>query len=233
MELKAVWSMFWRRWWLVLLPVLVVGALTAPELLDAVSGGSPAAGGSWTTVINFTAAQPPSGQELGYEDAGYFPWLASEYVVNGLADWVTTGSFTAEVSAALGEAGLAIDAGALRPAFAPDNARSILRLQISWPDADQLQAIAEAAVDVLQTRSGVYFPQFAAQPAEVIALDSIALAPVPPPLTNRFMPFVKLALGLAVGLGLALLVEYLDDSIRTRADLEALALPVLGQIPRR
>ncbi len=39
-------------------------------------------------------------------------------------------------------------------------------------------------------------------------------------------------MGLAAGVGLAVLAEYLDDSIRTRADVEALGLTVLAEIPR-
>ena len=43
-----------------------------------------------------------------------------------------------------------------------------------------------------------------------------------------------LVLGLLLGVGIAFLREYLDDKIRSREDLERVAvnLPVLGQIPR-
>jgi capsular polysaccharide biosynthesis protein len=37
---------------------------------------------------------------------------------------------------------------------------------------------------------------------------------------------------LAAGLGLAVLAEYLDQTVRSTADVEALELPVLGEIPR-
>lgn len=226
MELIALWRVFRRRWWLVLLPALGALLLAAPDLLN-----SPAAGGGWTTLIHFTAALPTEGDETSYEDAAYFPWLASEYVVNGLADWVRTSSFARAVSEGLAERGIEVEAGAVRAAVAADNARSVMQLYLSWPDHDQLQAMAEVALDVLRHRSQDYFPQFAGQPLQVIPLDDITLTPVAPPLTNRFAPLLKGALGLAVGVGLAALAEYLDDSVHSRDDLEAMALPVLGEIP--
>lgn len=230
MELKALWQMFWRRWWLILLPVIVVGVLTAPDLLAAVRGDT-SGGGSFSTVINLTAAQPPDSGGTTYEDSGYFPWVASEYVVNGLTDWVRTGSFAAEVSAGLAERGIETEAAAIHGSVSADNARSVMRLYLTWPDAEQLQAMTEVALDVLQSKNGEYFPQFAVEPARVIPLDDVVIAPVPPTLTNRFGPFLKLALGLAVGIALAAVLEYLDDSVRSRADLAGLAIPVLGEIP--
>ena len=35
-----------------------------------------------------------------------------------------------------------------------------------------------------------------------------------------------------VGVGIVFLLDYLDNSVRSRADVEALGLPVLGEIPR-
>jgi capsular polysaccharide biosynthesis protein len=38
---------------------------------------------------------------------------------------------------------------------------------------------------------------------------------------------------LAAGVGLAFLLDYLDRSVRDRAEVEALGLTVLSEIPRR
>lgn len=225
MELIALWKFLRRRWWVILLPALVTLVVAVPDVLTPPAGG-------FTTTVHLTAAQPPSGEEPTYEDQSYIPWLASEYLVNSLTAWAMTGSFAQEVSAALAADGLAIEAGALRAAIAADNARSVMALYISWPDAAQLQAIAEAAITVMQTRNQVYFPQFAAAPADVIALDVVGVAPTAPGLMARLQPLLKVALGLAAGLGLAMLWEYLDDSIRERADLDELGLTVLAEIPR-
>jgi capsular polysaccharide biosynthesis protein len=66
----------------------------------------------------------------------------------------------------------------------------------------------------------------------VVPLDDIRVQSLAPPLTQRFSPLVRIAIALAAGVGLAALAEYLDRSVRTQADVEALGLPVLAQIPR-
>lgn len=226
MELKALWTMFLRRWWIMLLPVVIVGALAVPDLLNPPSGG-------YTSTIRLTAAQPPVGELDSYEDGAQIPWTASEYLVNSLTAWVMTGSFAEEVSAELAANDVDIAAGSIYGAFAADNARSVMAVYIYWPDPDQLIAIAEAVVTVLQEGNQDYFPQLAAEPAQIIALDGIGIGAVPPSMMNRLRPLVKVGVALLSGIAVAVLVEYLDDSIRTRQDLEAtLNVPVLGEIPR-
>lgn len=226
MELIALWKMFRRRWWLMVLPAAAALALTLPEVFQRPGTG-------WTTSVTLTAAQPPAADEATYEDSSFTPWTASEYLVNALADWVRTTTFAQEVSAAVAEAtGIVLDPGAIRASVNADNTRSILRVYLSWGDPDQLTALARAAVDVLQTRNQHYFPQLSAEPAQVIALDDIHLAPLSPGLLDRLRPLLKVALALLAGVALAAAAEYLDDSIHGRDDLEDLAIDVLAEIPR-
>ncbi len=91
--------------------------------------------------------------------------------------------------------------------------------------------MAAAAVEVLQTRNQTYFPQFAAEPVQVVALDDVRVAEAAPPITTRIMPLIRIVMGLAAGIGLAVLAEYLDNSLRSRADVESLGLTVLAEIP--
>jgi capsular polysaccharide biosynthesis protein len=225
MELRGLWIIARRRWWLIALPALVAlvyagyGALRSPP------------GGGYATSLRFTAAVPPSNPEATYEDSQYYTWLASEYVVNGLTDWVKTSSFAEEVSAELKRGGVDIPAPALQPSFSADNARSVMVLYLSWGDAAQLEAIAQAAVTVLQERSGDYFPQIKAGALAVIPLDDPVIAPVPPPLSARLNPILRFGLGLAAGIALAFLADYLDPTLRTRAEVEAAGLAVLAEIP--
>lgn len=226
MELRELWHIIRRRWWLIALPGLaalvfaVYGYLKAP-----VSGG-------FSTTIAFTAAAPPEAT-LGYEDAEYYPWLSSEYVVNALTDWVRTGSFAEEVSAELAAQDLEVPPAAIRGSLAADNARSIMTLTVGGGDPALVAAIAEAATDVLQTRSGAYFPQIGENGIEVMPLDDPAVGPVPPPISTRLEPLVRFGLGLAAGVALAFLVEYLDPSIHSRREVERLGLEVLAEIPKQ
>jgi succinoglycan biosynthesis transport protein ExoP len=67
--------------------------------------------------------------------------------------------------------------------------------------------------------------------AELITPASVPTDPVAPkPVRNALLAF---GFGLVVGIGLALLFEHLDDSVRSKDDLERASrgLPVLGMIP--
>jgi capsular polysaccharide biosynthesis protein len=225
MELRMLWKVVKRRWWLIALPALAALAYAAYGVMTAPGGTHFAAS------ISFTAATPPEGDEVSYEDGEYYPWLSSEYVVNALTDWVRTSSFAEEVSVELAAQGIEIPSGALRPAIAADNERSVMVLYLNWGDAEQLGAIAEAATTVLQTRSVAYFPQLGEGGVDVVPLDSPAIGAVPAPLSSRLDPLVRVALGLAAGVALAFLVEYLDPTLHERAEVESLGLPVLAEIP--
>jgi capsular polysaccharide biosynthesis protein len=229
MELVALWRVARRRWWLIAIPTAVAAlfaALTyeAPPTL-------------WTTGLRFTAAQAPAEGEAAsaaapYEDSSYVPWLASEYLVNALTAWVTTGSFAQAVSDNLARGGVEIGAGALGGAFAADNERSVMAIYITWRNPDQLWQIAAAAMDVLVNESGPFFPQTAAQPVTVKPLDEIAVGAAPPAITARLRPLVTVGVGLAGGLALAFLVEYLDPTLHTREELEEMGFDVIAEIPR-
>jgi capsular polysaccharide biosynthesis protein len=231
MELIAIWHLFTRRWWLVALPAVVALILTLPTLKNVVSPPP-----TYAVQVRLTAAAPPNAETTSdttpYEDSVYVPLLASEYVAVTLPHWITSDSFADEVSRVLSEQGTTIAPGDLRPAFHGDSFRSIVTLYVNWDDATEIRAIADAAITVLQTRNQTYFPQFAAEPVQVVPLDNVNVSQVAPPITVRVTPLIKIMLGLAAGIGLAILAEYLDTAVHTRDDVEALGLSVLAVIPR-
>src|SRR5574341_1071732 len=226
MELRGLWKIAKRRWWLIALPALAaLGYALYGYLSHPPSGG-------YTTSIRFTAAQPPDGETIGYEDKSYYPWLASEYIVNALTDWVKTGSFADALSEQLAAQGVEISGRQLQGAIASDNERSVMMLYLSWGDAGQLASIAEAATVVLQERSGEFFPQLGQEGLAVIALDDAVITPTAPSLTAQLNPLIRFGLGLAAGVALAAVVEYLDPSVRDRTEVEAMGLRILAEVPR-
>ncbi len=225
MELRALWHILRRRWWLVALPTLAALAVTLPALRQVVSPPV-----SYQVQMRLTAAAPPA-TPTPYEDAVYVPLLASEYVVVNMPHWITGDRFADEVSDVLGARGVQIAAADLRGHFAADSYRSILTLYVTWDEPETLRTIAEAAVQVLQTRNQAYFPQFAAEAVRVVPLDEPEVSTLAAPISVRLMPLLRIALGLAAGLGLAALAEYLDDRVHTRADVAALGLDVWAEIP--
>ena len=225
MELKIIIRVLLRRWYLVAIPVVIIAVIVAPEIIDE----GPAVSGGYNTTVRYTAAQVLDAipnRDGDYQDV----WLASELTVNAFTEWVRTSKFAEEVALALREDGLEVNPAAL--SISADNERSIGQIFVHWGNEEELVTIADAVIVVLQTRNQDYFPQLGDAPAQVTLLDTPRIAPASVSLPNRFAPFIKLALGVLVGVGLAFLVEYLDPTLRSREDLEALGLPVIAGIPK-
>lgn len=221
MELRLIGRVLLRYWWLVLIPTAAAVAVALPAALAQETAGG------FTTVIHFSAAQVP--EALPPRDGDFQDlWLASEYTVNALAAWAVTDGFRQELARL---ANGRFDAGRL--GIAADNARSVGQLFLSYPDADGLRVAVDAAVQVLKTRTIDYFPQVGSAPAAVTIFGQPSVVPAPPPLTDRFGPVIRVALGLLAGVGLAFLAHYLDPTLRRREDVEALGLPVLAVLPRK
>jgi capsular polysaccharide biosynthesis protein len=222
MELKLVNRMLLRRWWLILLPAVIVALFAVPELIRNEQVGS----GGFTTSFRYSAAQEQSNlpeRDGDYQDV----WLASEFVVNAFTDWVRSSTFRDELQSLVGAN---VDLSQL--GIAGDNNRSIGLVVMSYPDADTLARIADAAIIVLQTRNQAYFPHLGDAPAEVTIIDAPIVSPAPPPLTNRFAPVIQIGVALFVGLCLALLAEYLDQTLRTEDEVEEQGLKVLASVPK-
>lgn len=224
MELLLLVRAVWLRWWLVLLPIVVVGALTLPDLLARPTGG-----GGYSITIDYSAAQSYDAipREQGdYQDI----WISSEYTVNALTDWIRGTRFREEVAAYAAAQGVEVPAGA--PGISADNEKSIGRISFGWSNAAELELLADGVIDVLQNRSAAYFAQLGGEPAAVTILSRSPATPAPPPLADRFGSVLRIGLGAALGIGLALLAYYLDPAVRRREDLEALGVPVIAAIPK-
>lgn len=222
MELILFFRVLLRRWWLVVVPVVIVSAVVIPQWLRERS----TAGGGFTVTLRYTASQ--SAANVAPRDGDYQDvWLASELAVNALADWVRSGTFKDEIGQQVPD----IDAAAF--GVAADNKRSIGQLILSYSDEAGLERITQAAMDVLKNRAQAYFPQLGGQPAAVTFLDAPVIAPAPPPIANRFAPFIRIGLALLAGVALAFLWEYLDPFVYRREQLEAAGLPVLASIPKK
>lgn len=219
-ELQPIWRFVRRWWWLMLIPPLVAGALILPSLLQRPSGGGFAAQFKYTAAMTSANVSPRDGD---FQDV----WIASEYTVNAFTEWVRSSSFRAELQALLPDVDLA------PLGIASDNARSIGQVQMSHPDATALERIAAAAIEVLQRRNQAYFPHLGAEPATVTILDAPVVVAAPPPLVNRFEPFLRVGLALVIGIGLAALAELSNQRVRDPADVERTGVRLLGKIPRR
>lgn len=218
MELREYWRILSRRWWLIaILPlvVLVVSLVTyqaPPTTYQA----------SMRFAIGIEGEEPvlaASGE--GRSDA----WLASEYLADDLSEVLKGGDFAAEISDSVG---FAVPAGTI---FASREHR-IMTVSITWPDPVQVQAIAEAVAAHIEDGGAEYFPQLDGVEASALLIDGPGIGPVGRSLQDKLDLPLRLLVALVAGVGLAFLWEYLDDTVRDRADAEVLDVPLLGEIPR-
>ena len=129
MEFIALLDMINRRWWVIALPAIVVFVLSLPALINAFDVDP-----SYSVGMRFTAAAPSDvaiDDLATYEDSVYVPWLASEYVVINLPQWITSDSFAREVSTLLAEDGIDIPYEDVRSTLVADSSRSILVMYVT------------------------------------------------------------------------------------------------------
>lgn len=222
MEYRELIRIIFRRWWLIVLPVVLSAVIAIPDLI----GDSTGAPGGFTTQIRYSAAQRRNmpDRDGDYQDI----WLASQYTIDALTDWVRTASFRAEIRDALGEATVPLDSLQI----AADNVRSVGVVYMSHANHEALGAIAETAMLVLSERSQRYFPQLGGEAAQVTILEPPLLAAAPPALTSRLAPVVRLGVALLIGLALAFFAEFVDPTIYHPDDLRRMGMPLLGSIPK-
>jgi hypothetical protein len=222
MELHYYWRILVRRWWLAALPGLVV------LLYSLLTYHTPPP--VYNVGLRFTVGYPPEASGAYLYDKYYPAWLASEYIAGGLRDWAVTGDFSAAVNDELDKRGVAIGRS-VAGAFASDHLRSVAVVYITWNDADQLKAIAQAAIAVMEKRNAQAFPQLGTTGATVRAVDAPAVGRVPAGLRTQLDIPVRIALGLGLGVALAFIAHYLDPYVRDKTELEAMGYTVVGEIP--
>jgi len=219
--LRLYWKIIKRRLWLVLIlmAVLVLSyfLFRRPEQTCYVA--------NMRLVVGL---RPETSAGSYYTYDRYYTWLTAEYLLDDFAEVVKSEMFARDVAAV---AGIDLPAGAIHGATSTGKLHRILSVSITWPDPDELTSIADAVVQVMRNRGSTYFAQLSTDSATISVIDPPTIQQVGPSLRQRLDLPLRLLLGLAAGVGLAFLLHYMDDTVRERADLEELGLPMLAEIP--
>lgn len=106
-----------------------------------------------------------------------------------------------------------------------------IRVTYRNPDRDRAQAVVNAVGDAFSERISDVSPDASAVTATVWERAAVPLQPVSPnPLRNALLALMA---GTMLGVGLAFLLEYLDDSWRSPDEAEQVSgVPTFGVIPR-
>ncbi len=186
---------------------------------------------AYTVGVNFIVSQQPSAAAAREDQERYYAWLTSEYIVNGLADWVSGNTFKTAVSAELAEQGYDIPAGAI--GIVADNVRSKLQLSMSHNDPDALAAMMDAVITVVTEQNAAALPQLGGETAVLVLVDEPIVNQIPNGIRSQLDLPLRVGLALVAGIGLALLAEYLDPTVRNREEIEQMGFEILGEIPKK
>lgn len=227
MELRSYWRIIVRRWWL---PVgLALLVLVFALILQRPWQPRPV---TYNATMRFSVGIKPERIPGVYTYDRYYTMLTSEYLVDDLGEIVRSQVFAGEVSKRLAAKGLVVPAGAIGASTQPGKLHRILTVNVSWPNQQEIAAIAGAIATTLTESSADFFGQFSADEADIRLIDPPAVSAVSRPAREQLDLPLRLLLALAAGVGLAFLLHYLDNSVRDRADLEQMGLEVLGEVPR-
>lgn len=224
MELRHYGHILKRRWWLIVIPVVIVMVVSAITYRPLPPAG-------YNVGVNFIVSQQPAPTAANPDENRYYNWLTSEYIVNGLTDWAAGGEFKAAVSTQLAGQGMDVPAHTFN--VVADNVRSKLQLSVQHSEATTLARIMDAAIVVLMEQNAGALPQLGGETAVVIPVDQPVVNAIPGTIRSQLELPLRIALALFAGIGLALLIEYVHPTIHTRSEITALELPVLGEIPKK
>lgn len=223
MELRNYWVILKRRWLYLIIPtliVLIIGLITYSRPAPLYNAG-----------VRFIVGQEPIGSESLSDEQRLANWKTSEYVVNTLADWVRGGQFAGLVSEGMAKQGITVAPQDIVAGTSADSTRSMMVVSISYGDPAVLEQIMHEAGRVLIEQNDLGLPQLGGEPAQLVQLDEPIVNRVSAGIVKQLDLPLRVVLALLAGFGLALLVEYLDPTIRDRRELETMGFSVIGAIP--
>lgn len=219
-----------RRRWRVIGGVGLVAMLVAIYL--ALRGAT-----VYQAVIRIALSiSPQEGAAQFYNYDGYYPWLTSEYLSDDLSEVLKSRAFAEDVlaryQAATGEVVKLSDIRDFMDIIRVRKTHRLLTITIASGDQRKAEDLGQAITAVLSEGMERYFGQLGQMNAQVRVIDPARVERT----TNTagiIMDIVqRTVIGLLVGVGLALLLDYLDGSVRSTREVEQLlGVTVLGEIP--
>jgi capsular polysaccharide biosynthesis protein len=226
MELRQYWHIVWKRIWI---PALLFGVVVVVSL--ALRRPPPP---QYQASARVLVDVPPL---EAVEGMGFDPRLtapqATEYLVDDFSLFVSSQAVAQAVSERLADQGIRVPAGVIQSSTASEQVHRVVTVRVTWGDPDQALAILNAAIEVLSQEAPAYFGRLGLEEPQITLFDGPGVSPVPRSLTQRLDLPVRLILALVAGVALCFLLDYLDDSIRGREELEAMDISVLAEVPGR
>ncbi|MCL5962578.1 MAG: Wzz/FepE/Etk N-terminal domain-containing protein [Chloroflexi bacterium] len=221
MELREYWGILWQRRWIILAVVILA-------VLSNVAFTWRVAPPPFRATIRLAVKpqiEPRSDKFYTFDE--YYAYVASEYLVDDVIEVVQSPAFHSDLRAKLAGK-LAGGLGTLEA----KKAHRVMSISITSPSHNDALLEAAAVGELLSEKGSKYFSSISSQNPEVKIVDPPSAYQLGE--NRRSLDLVlRAVLGLLAGIGLAVLLEYLSDTVKGAAYVEGtLGLPVLAEIPQ-
>lgn len=262
MELRAYWAVLIRRWWIIALVVAVVAAYVAYQYYHLHKTAGALKTYQSTVLVRVALKGNIQASDHNYADyVSAAETLADVYTTGPILSSNTFDAQVIQymrdhMSDIRQHLGHEPDLGdnwtnpsAIGTALTASRAHSLVTVTTTWDTPDGAWAISHAVGAVTVANIGPYIdyvirpatPTTSTAPATnalpVVSADLLSDASNPsimagPQANKQNLLLALLLVGLIIGIALAFFIEYLDDRIRTKYEVEQLLqLPVYGEIP--
>ena len=228
MELRQYWQIVVDRAAVVIGTFLVALVVAAASVYMIPQVASPYE----ASLILSVQPRPEARTGSYYTYDGYYSYLTSEYLNDDLINVVESSDFLQRARDGVKNFPGGPPSGSIRGV----KAHRVVSLTISSPSAAGALALSKSVEDILTgpTADTNVFDALSTQAQPTVSVVNQPQIVAGPAGRSAVLNLAARALvGLVLGVGLAFLLEYLDDSVRP-GDLPALInLPVVGEIPGR
>jgi len=222
MELRAYAAIIRRYWWLlVALPLLVA-------IISVATYQAPLP--SYGYNLKFSVSFLPAPRENMDQDPRLGAVQASEYVADDLTEIMRGTRFAEMVGRYLPAE---VPPGAISAVTRAEKQHRILTVSVTAPDGEGAAALGQAVAQAAENDLAEMLAELWGSDVHLMLVDQGGPYLIAPGLRSRLDVPLRIVLAFAAALVLAFVLDYLDDSVRTRQEAEQLVGPVLAEIPRK
>jgi len=159
----------------------------------------------------------------------YYAWLSSEYLADDLSELLKSDAFAQDVST---ELGMTVDAKTITGLTRTKKTHRLLDVEITSSDPQTALAIAQAYQQVVNKKLPEYLGFLQVNNGMVRIVNQPQVTRTNSAAFTAADIGLRTIAGLLAAVGLAFLLEYVDDRLRDRREVESfLGTKVLAEIP--
>jgi len=218
-ELREYWNIIRRRWWL---PV----AITLVALVASTAVGVRGAAAYKTDMRLAVSTIPtPDPNSVLYYDPIYSSNLDSEYLADDMSELLTSRAFADEVSAEMARASTpsTVDPILIVNATRTKKTHRFIDITLTTSTYEEGDLISASIGRILSDPAhlAIYLKALTAYNTQMVIVTPPVVHRANTPLGLASEVALRTVIGLLVGIGLAFLIDYVDPSVRTRQEAEA------------